>query len=82
MAINRKATSAGVATLAANTVFSKGASHVQRQLAGSALSQSGTNRQTGARMEAIASKALSNPRSAETTKTLAASVLAQSNKKR
>ena len=82
MAKNQKSTSGGVASLAAATVFSRGASQIQRQLAGSALSQAGTSRQTGAKMEGIASKALSNPRSAATTKTLAASVLSQANKKR
>ncbi len=82
MAINRKGTSGRVASLAADTLFKPGSSQVARKLAGSALSQSRTSRQTGAEMENLASKVLRGDHYAERTKVLAASVLSQSNKKR
>ena len=82
MAVNRKGTSTKVASLAADTLFKLGSSQIARKLAGSALSQSKTNRQTGAEMEDLASKVLRSDRYSEKTKTLAASVLSQSNKKR
>lgn len=82
MAINNKQTTPNVASLAAHTLLDKQASGVAKQLAGAALSQSGTSKQTGAAMEGIASKVLQSPKYADTTKTLAASVLSQSNKKR
>lgn len=82
MASNTKQTSSGVASLAGKTLQSGSASALQRSLAGSALRQSGTSAQTGARMEGKASGALDNSRSADTTKTLAASVVSQSNRSR
>ncbi|KAB2904046.1 MAG: hypothetical protein F9K35_02715 [Burkholderiaceae bacterium] len=82
MGSNTKQTSSQVASLAGKTLQSTGASAVQRALAGSALRQSGTAAQTGAKMEAKASGALDNPRSSSTTKTLAGSVVSQSNRKR
>lgn len=53
-----------------------------QSLAGSALRQAGGHAQTGAGIEARASRALDNPRSAAVTKTLAGTVVSQSNKKR
>ena len=82
MATNRKGTSNKVASLAADTLFKPGSSQIARWLAGSALSQSNTNRQTGAEMEDLASKVLRSDRYSEKTKALAGSVLSQSNKKR
>jgi hypothetical protein len=82
MAVNRKDTSAEVASLAAHTIFKPGSSQIARKLAGSALSQSRTKRQTGAEMEDLASKVLRSDRYSEKTKALAGSVLSQSNKKR
>lgn len=82
MTTNRKGTSNKVASLAADTLFKPGSSHIARRLAGSALSQSNTKRQTGAEMEDLASKVLRSDRYSEKTKTLAGSVLSQSNKKR
>jgi hypothetical protein len=82
MATNRKGTSGKVASLAADTLFKSGSSQIARKLAGSALSQSGTNRQTDAEMEDLASKVLRSDRYAENTKILAGSVLSQSNKRR
>jgi hypothetical protein len=82
MATNRKGTSNKVASLAADTLFKPGSSQIARRLAGSALSQSNTNRQTGAEMEDLASRVLRSDRYSEKTKALAGSVLSQSNKKR
>lgn len=82
MAINRKGTSSKVASLAADTLFKPGSSQVARKLAGSALSQSRTDRQTGAEMEDLASKVLRSNRYSDKTKALAGSVLSQSNKTR
>lgn len=82
MASNTKQTSSTVASLAGKTLQSESASTIQRSLAGSALRQSGSPAQTGARTESKASGALDNPRSAATTKTLAGSVVSQSNRSR
>ena len=82
MAKNTKQTGAAVATKAAQLLNNKGASGVQKTLAGAALAQTRTGKQTGAKTEDVASRALADKRSAAVTKTLAASVLAQSNKKR
>lgn len=49
---------------------------------GITLRQTGNSSQTGKEMEAKASRALNNPHSAKTTKTLAATLVSQSNKKR
>ncbi|EKM0668498.1 hypothetical protein RBA25_003805 [Cronobacter turicensis] len=82
MANNNKQSSKDVAHLAAETLNNPNASAIQKSLAGSVLSQTGTKNQTGANMEAKASAALKNPGSSEVTKTLAGSVVSQSNKKR
>lgn len=82
MTTNRKATSPAVARIAAEVLDNKNASAIARKLAGSALSQTEMSKQTGAKMEKIASAALQDGRLAEETKTLAASVLAQANRAR
>ncbi len=82
MAENRKGTSGKMASLAAATLFKPGSSQIARKLAGSALSQSSTNHQTGARMEEIASKVLRSDHYSAKTKALAGSVLSQANKNR
>lgn len=82
MAANTKQTSVGATSLAGKTLQSSSASAVQKSLAGSALRQAGTNAQTGAKTESKASGALVNSRSANTTKTLAGSLVSQSNRKR
>lgn len=81
MAGNKK-TSPSVASKAAKTLSNPNASATQKRLAGSALSQSGTRKQTGKEMETLASKVLPSGKYNKETKTLAATVLAQSNKKR
>lgn len=82
MGFNAKQTSSGVASLAGKTLQNGSASALQRSLAGSALRQSGSAAQTGAKLEGRASAALDNSRSSATTKTLAASVVSQSNRSR
>ncbi|MXP59554.1 hypothetical protein [Pantoea sp. Taur] len=82
MASNTKQTGGSVASLAAKTLNNPNASAIQKALAGSALSQTGSSNQTGGAMEHKASAALNNPNSAALTKALAASVLSQSNKGR
>jgi len=79
---NKKQTTGKVASLAAKTLSDSSSSALQRSLAASALRQTGNSSQTGKEMEAKASRALNNPRSAKTTKTLAATLVSQSNKKR
>lgn len=82
MSKNIKQTSPQVASLAGKTLQSGSASALQRSLAGSALRQAGSTAQTGAKTEAKAGSALDNSRSSATTKTLAATVVSQSNRKR
>jgi hypothetical protein len=82
MAVNVKQTSPNVASVAGKTLGSASASGIQKSLAGSALRQSGSPAQTGAKTEDRASRALDNPSSSKVTRTLAGSVVAQSNKSR
>ncbi len=79
---NNKQSSKRVSQLAAKTLNDPNASAIQKSLAGSVISQTGTTNQTGAEMEAKASAALKNPHSSAVTQTLAGSVVSQSNKKR
>lgn len=78
---NSKQTGNKAATVASKTLRSTGASSLQKSLAGTVLSQSGTNKQTSKAMETKASGALKNPASSSTTKTLAGSAVSQSKKK-
>ena len=82
MGSNLKKTSPVVASLAGKTLRSGAASAIQRTVSGSALRQAGNSAQTGAKTEGKASAALGDSRSSATTKTLAASVVSQSNRKR
>ena len=79
--MNSKKTSSSVASQASRALRSS-TSEIQRQLAGSALSQAKSGHQTGKKMEGVASAALNSPKYSSTTKTLAGSVLSQSNKNR
>lgn len=79
---NNKKTSKEIASLAAKTLKDKNASKIAKELAGSALSQTGSKNQTGAEMEDKASKVMRSEKYSEDTKSLAASILSQSNKKR
>lgn len=80
--MNSKQTSNNISSLASDILRNSNSSGIQKQLAGSALSQANSNKQTGPDMENIASKVLKSSKYNDTTKTLAGSVLTQSNKKR
>ena len=80
--VNKKRTSPSVASLAAQTLNNSNSSSTAKRLAGSALSQKSTGNQTGAEMEDFASRVMQSPKYNDGTKTLAASVLSQSNKSR
>jgi len=80
--MNRKKTSTKVASLAAQTLSNSNASATAKKLAGSALSQKSTSNQTGSAMEGLASRVVKSSKYGDVTKTLAASVLSQSNVKR
>ena len=82
MADNKKTTSQKVAHIAAQILDNKNSSAIAKKLAGSAMSQREMSKQTGAKMEKIASAALQDGRLAKDTKTVAASVLSQANKAR
>lgn len=75
-----KKTSPDVGSLAASVLRDPNASKVQKQLAGSALSQTGTSKDTGSTMETKAAKVLESDKYSDLTKTLAGSVLSQSKK--
>ncbi|MFB4251136.1 hypothetical protein [Pseudomonas idahonensis] len=79
---NTKQTSSQVASLASKVLRNDNSSAIQKELAGSAMSQASTSKQTSADMEAKAGRVLESEKYNATTKTLAASVLAQSNKER
>ncbi|MNC07173.1 hypothetical protein D3C76_1432820 [compost metagenome] len=79
---NTKQTSSPVASLSSKILRSDSSSAIQKELAGSAMSQASSSKQTGADMETKASRVLESDKYNATTKTLAASVLAQSNKER
>jgi hypothetical protein len=80
--MNRKATSAGVASRAAQTLNDSNASAVAKTLAASALSQVNRGNQTGAATEDLAARVLASPKYSEQTKEYAASVLSQSVRER
>lgn len=79
---NSKKTSRKIASLASKTLRDSNSSQIAKELAGSALSQTVRNNQTGGKIEDKASKVLRSNKYSEDTKSLAASVLAQSNKSR
>lgn len=82
MSKNSKQTSKSVSSLASKILKNPSSSAIQKELAGSALSQSKSSKQTGSDLESKASHVLQSDKYSETTKTLAASVLSQSNKDR
>lgn len=79
---NTKQSSSHMASIASSILTDDSSSQIQKTLAGSVLSQSGTSNQTGAEMETVASQVLQSDKYNDTTKSLAASVLSQSNKSR
>ena len=82
MSKNSKQSSPAVASLAASTLNDKNASQIAKSLAGSVVAQTRTGKQTGTDMETKASKVLQSEKYSDDTKTLAASLLSQSNKER
>ncbi|MGL5634039.1 MAG: hypothetical protein ACRDDL_03115 [Sarcina sp.] len=80
--MNKKQTGKSITTRSSQILKSNSSSTIQKQLAGSALSQSNSNKQTSENMETIASKVLKSNKYNADTKALAGSVLSQSNKKR
>lgn len=79
---NTKQTSSDVAKHAAATLRDPNASAIAKSLAGSALAQASTGKETGKAMEAKASQVLQSEKYSESTKAFAGSLLSQSNKKR
>lgn len=72
-----KRSSKTVASLAGKVLTNQSSSEIQKKLAASVISQSGTSKTTGTNLETIASKVLQSDKYNETTKTLAGSVLSQ-----
>ncbi len=77
MTKNKKASSSDIRSKAAKILKDPKTSQIQKKLAGSALSQSDPNKQTGSEMEEIAAQVLQGNRYSDTTKSLAGSVLSQ-----
>lgn len=82
MSKNTNRTSPKVAKLASETLRNPNASATAKSFAASALSQTNTDKQTSAEMEAKAGMALQSSKFSADTKALAASVVSQSNKLR
>ncbi|MGY8897093.1 MAG: hypothetical protein ACKVI8_03605 [Paraglaciecola sp.] len=79
---NKKQSSSALASLASSILTDSGSSQIQKTLAGSVLSQACTSHQTGAEMEGVASAVMQSGKYSGKTKSLAASLLSQSDKKR
>lgn len=79
---NKKTTSDGVASKAAQILNDKDASAIAKKLAGSALSQVNKGNQTGSELEDLAAKVLGSPKYSDDTKEMAGSILSQSEKSR
>ena len=73
----KEKTSARVGSLASKVLRDAGASQVAKQLAGAALAQTGTNKQSSAKTASAAGRALADNRSSRSTRTLAGSVETQ-----
>jgi hypothetical protein len=80
--MNRKQTSKNISTLASQVLQNPRASSIQKSLAGSALSQSHTNKASGSSIESLAARALNSSKYSNVTKSLAGSVVSQSDKLR
>lgn len=80
--MNKKRSSKEMASEAARIMQSKTSSAIQKELAGSVMSQRNPNHVTGKEMETKAAKVLNSDKYAESTKRLAGSVLAQADKQR
>lgn len=80
--VNKKKTSPKLATIAAKTLKNNSSSNIQKTLAWWILSQASSTNQTWKDMEKIASDVLKSDKYNDKTKSLAASLVSQSNKKR
>ena len=80
--INKKKTSPKLATIAAKTLKNSSSSKIQKTLAWWVLSQASSTKQTWKDMEKIASDVLKSDKYNKKTKSFAASLVSQSNKKR
>ena len=78
---NNKQSGSKAASLASKTLTNPHASALQKSLAGSVLSQSGTGKQTSKTIETKSSGALRNGQASSVTKSLAGSAVSQSPKK-
>lgn len=78
MAMNNKQSSKSISLLASKVLNDPKSSALEKSLAGSVLSQFGTDNQTGANLQKLASAALKNPGSSDIIKKLAGSVVSQS----
>lgn len=74
---NVKETSDRIAHLASAILHRQGATHIEKELAGSALAQHHTSKQTSAAIGALAARVLGDHHSSFEAKELAGSVLAQ-----
>ncbi|GAB3226430.1 hypothetical protein [Spirosoma arcticum] len=77
---NNKTTSKNIGSIAAKLLQDPNASKIQKELAGSALSQIQKGNQTGSAMQEKAGKVLESDKYSDLTQTLAASILSQSPK--
>ena len=80
--LNKKMSSIKIAKIASATLRNKSNSIIQKKLSASILSQYGTDKVTGPEMEDIVSKVLSSSKYNKKTKSLAGSILSQSDQKR
>lgn len=80
--MNKKKTSDALASFAFEVLRDENSSKIQKELAGSALAQHKTGKQTGSEMEEKAAKVLQSEKYSEKTKSLAGTVLSQSAKER
>jgi hypothetical protein len=79
---NLKVTSSRVASLAGSVLQDPNASAVAKRMAASALAQRQSGHQTSAQLEDEAARVLASAKYSDQTLSLAASVVAQSNKAR
>lgn len=79
---NKKKSGPVTTHLASELLQDPHASKIQKQLAGSVLSQSNTNKVTGAKIEDIAAKVLNSSKYSDDTKSLAGSLVSQSDRNR
>jgi hypothetical protein len=75
-----KHSSGKIASLAGSVLADPSASKIQKALAGSVVSQSGTEKATGSKLGSLASNVLNSDKYNATTKELAGSVLSQAGK--